>query len=65
MADTICLTDPDTVSLFDVDTIYLTCPSPTPTPVQHGGIGRRGPYVDIEARRRRLARDDEELLVML
>lgn len=64
MANTICLTDADTISLADIDTINLTCGEP-PTPVQHGGIGRRGPYVDWEANRRRLVRDDDDLLVMI
>ncbi len=36
MAATICLVDPDTLNLFDANTIYLDCPPSGPTPPEPG-----------------------------
>lgn len=67
MSCAIALEDSGHLLLEDESAIILEdcIPTPPTPPVQHGGIGRRGPYIDMEARRRRLSRDDEDLLIMV
>lgn len=36
-ADTVCVADPDTVLLFDQDTVYLDCPT-SGAPAGGGGV---------------------------
>jgi hypothetical protein len=71
MATSILLSDADTIILSDADTLLLirdTGEAPDVVEEQQvGGLGRRGPYLSIEAADylRALVREDDELLVLI
>lgn len=63
MADAILLADADTIWLYDADSLLV--PASTTAQVGSGLLGRRGPYIDENARRKALLRDDDDLLAVL